>query len=280
MKNYKSVDKLGVLILIFFANHSLLKADPSLPKITPTKDQQTVIFSNNAVPCDQASIKLDLYIQNGDGTPNPNFGKPQARFLQKHQEFLERDKLGPIGVLFLGDSITEGWCKWGNKYWGEYLQKYNAADFGIGGDNTQNLLWRIENGELDHISPKLVILMIGTNDLGHPADQVLKGDLKVIEMIRKKLPNAKLLLLGILPNGNNPAAPRTITNRERIKVVNQALASLDDGDKIRYLDIGNRFLQPDGSIPTDLMPDGLHPNEKGYQIWAEAMQPLLNEMLH
>ncbi|BCM90674.1 hypothetical protein IAD21_02531 [Abditibacteriota bacterium] len=208
---------------------------------------------------------------------SPKYGdedKIQAGFLAQHESFLKRGTAGPIGVLFLGDSITAGWGR-AKDVWQQHFGAYDPANFGIGGDKTQHVLWRIDNGELDGIAPKVVVLMIGTNNIGSSAEEIIRGDTKIVDEIHQKLPNTKLLLLGIFPR----AAEATNPMRAKIKEVNTELAKLDDGNKTRYLDIGDKFLETDGSLSKDIMPDYLHPNPKGYQIWADAIQPLLDEMM-
>jgi len=206
-------------------------------------------------------------------------GQIQPRFQMMHEQFLKRGKGGKIGVLFLGDSITEGWAGQGRDVWQERYTKYDPANFGIGGDQTQHVLWRIQNGELDGIGPKVVVLMIGTNNIGYPAEDILKADTKIVEQIHGKLPDAGLLLLGIFPRGADPKDPKVAPMREKIQTVNAGLAKLDDGKKTRYLDIGGKFLDAEGNLPADIMPDALHPNAKGYGIWADAIQPLLDELM-
>jgi beta-glucosidase len=206
-------------------------------------------------------------------------GQIDGRFEHMHESFLRKAKMEKISLVFLGDSITEGWNGGGRIVWAKSYWKYDPANFGIGGDKTQNVLWRIENGELDHINPKVVVLMIGTNNVSYAAEDILVADEKIVREIHQKLPNAKVLLLGIFPRGADPKDPNVAAMREKIQTVNQGLAKLDDGDKTRYLDIGNKFLGADGKISKDIMPDALHPNAKGYQIWADAMQPLLGEMM-
>jgi lysophospholipase L1-like esterase len=218
-------------------------------------------------PADVAAPKLGH-----DGNLEPHFKK-------MHESFLKRRDEGNIGVLFLGDSITEGWSGRGKSVWEKYYSQLDAANFGIGGDQTQHVLWRMDNGELDGISPKVVVLLIGTNNIGYPADEILNADEKIVQEIHQKLPQTKLLLLAIFPRGADITDPRVAGMRAKIKTVNQGLAALDDGSKTRYLDIGDKFLDADGNIPRDIMPDALHPNEKGYQIWSDAMAPLLKEML-
>jgi lysophospholipase L1-like esterase len=210
--------------------------------------------------------------------PAPKLGRNgqlDAHFQKLHESFLLRRTQGPIGVLFLGDSITEGWSGRGRRVWDQYYANLDAANFGISGDRTQHVLWRIENGELDGISPKVVVLMIGTNNIGYPAEDILKADELIVHRIHEKLPDAKVLVLGIFPRGASADDPR----RAKIKTVNAGLATLDDGNKTRFLDIGSKFLNDDGSLPRPIMPDFLHPSAAGYQIWADAMASLLDEML-
>jgi beta-glucosidase len=211
---------------------------------------------------------------------DPSVAAPKRnndRFMQMHEQFLKRAKEGPIGLLFLGDSITEGWGK-APDVWKRY-EKYQPANFGIGGDRTQHVLWRIENGELEGISPKVVVLMIGTNNTGgDSAEDIAKADTKIVRSLRAKLPQTKVLVLGIFPRGDKKTGDLSPTAMPKIRQVNAELAKLDDGKMIRYLDIADKFLVG-GKIPSDVMPDQLHPNAKGYQIWADAMQPLLEEMM-
>ena len=202
----------------------------------------------------------------------PKRGTAEKGFLAKHESFLKRAKEGNIDLLFLGDSITEGW-KNAPEVWKKYYEPLHPANFGIGGDRTQHVLWRIANGELDGISPKVVVQMLGTNNVGdNTAESIAKADAKIVRTIRENLSKTKVLLLAVFP--------RTGAERmEKIKAINAELAKLDDGKTVRYLDIGPKFLDAEGNIPKDIMPDGLHPNAKGYQIWADAMQPLLDEMM-
>ncbi len=211
-----------------------------------------------------------------------------ARFFELHEKFLARGKAGPIGVLFLGDSITEGWGK-APHIWEHYFGKYQPANFGIGGDQTQHVIWRIENGEFEGISPKVVVLMIGTNNSHqHTGDQIADANQKIIGLIRAKIPGVKVLLLAILPcdASRNPdgliteaaiadAAKRVAAN-DRANVL---LAKLDDSVNVRFLNTNAVFLGRDGRIPWTIMPDQLHPTASGYQLWAEALEKPLAEMM-
>jgi len=204
--------------------------------------------------------------------PAPKGGGKDERFMKMHDEFVARAKQGNIGLLFIGDSITEGW-RGAQEVWKKNYEPYNPANFGIGGDQTQHVLWRILNGELEGISPKVAVLMIGTNNTGaNTAKSIAQADAKIVETIRTKLPNTRVLLLAIFPRSD-------AVLQKKIDEINKELAQLDDGKTVRYFDIGKKFLDADGNIPKDIMPDGLHPNAKGYEIWAEAMNPLLQEMM-
>ncbi len=204
-------------------------------------------------------------------------------FFEKHASFLRRANSGPAGVVFLGDSITQGWGSvpeiW-EKAWG----KYQPANFGIGGDRTQHVIWRIEEGELDKVSPKAVVLMIGTNNtMDDSAKDIAKANRKIVRMIHEKLPDTKILLLAVFPRG-----PRTMRGNvddpwemrmKKIRAINADMAKLDNGDSIRFLDLGPKFTSADGTIAHAIMPDQLHLSPAGYQIWVEGMAPLLEEMM-
>jgi len=203
-------------------------------------------------------------------------GQPDKRFMQDHSNFVSVAKSGNVDLLFLGDSITAGW-RGQKQLWNKAFGAYKPANFGIGGDRTQHVLWRISNGELDGIIPKAVVLMIGTNNSGSdPAEDIAKGITKIVETIHAKSANSKVLLLAIFPRG-----PKAEGNRQRDKIneVNKIISKLDDGKKVLYLDIGDKFLQPDRSISREIMPDYLHLTPQGYQIWADAITPKLAELM-
>lgn len=192
--------------------------------------------------------------------------------LKLHERNLERAEEGPIDLLFLGDSITQGWSD--KETWDRYYAPRNAANFGVGGDRTQHVLWRLNHGEIEGISPKVVVLMIGTNNMNtNTPEEIAEGIKLIVDTLRAKLPNSKILLLGVLPRGQKPAPVR-----DRIKDLNERIATFDDGKMIKFLDIGHAFLGPDGTISRALMPDFLHLTEAGYQRWAEAMEPTLWEL--
>lgn len=203
-------------------------------------------------------------------------GKVNAGFIASHERFVKIAQEGTAQLVFLGDSITAGWN--GKKeIWDKAFGAYKPANFGIGGDRTQHVLWRITHGELDGIKPKAVVLMIGTNNSGSdPAEGIAKGVTAIVETIRAKQPQAKILLLAVFPRGEKPSPN---PGREKLAKVNEIIAKLHDGQNIHFLDIGAKFLQPDGSISKEIMPDFLHLSAAGYQIWADAISPKLAELM-
>jgi lysophospholipase L1-like esterase len=200
-----------------------------------------------------------------------------TNWLARHEGFVKQAKAGGIDVLFMGDSITDGWRSRGKNVWEKFYGSRHAANFGIGGDRTEHVLWRIDNGELDGIDPKVIVLMIGTNNSGsNSPDQISEAVEKIVAEFREKCPKSKVLLLAIFPRGKPDANPKQMNT---IHKVNERIAKLDDGKMITFLDIGKAFLGDDGQLHADIMPDYLHPNEHGYQLWADAMEPTLAKML-
>ncbi len=207
-----------------------------------------------------------------------------TNWMSRHEAYVAEAKQGGVDLLFLGDSITDGW-RWGtggSQIWPQMYAPRHAANFGIGWDRIQNVLWRVENGELENISPRVVVLLIGTNntgneDNGHPRNttpEIIAGISNLVTQIQARLPKSKILLLGLFPRG-----VKSDPIRDQVTAVNAGIATLADGDKVRFLDLGGKFLEPDGTLSKAIFPDLLHPNEKGYRIWADAMEPTLVEML-
>ena len=199
----------------------------------------------------------------------------------RHEAFVEIAKKGDIDCLLMGDSITDWWRRGGQEVYEKNFGSLKCANFGIAGDRTQGVLWRMENGELEGYTPKLMMLMIGTNNLGGGArpgntpEEIAEGITAVVKKFRDKFPEAKVLLLGVFPRGASPTTPA----RDQIKQINDIIAKLDDGKIVRYMDIGPKFLEPDGSISKEVMADGLHPTAKGYEIWAAAVMATFLELL-
>ena len=185
-------------------------------------------------------------------------------------------------LVFLGDSITQGWGGEGRAEWKARFAPLGAANLGIGGDRTQNILWRIMHGALAGLRPELVVLKIGVNNLWSEVqecgtDRVADGVAACAAAIRAKCPDAKVLVLGILPTQAAPDAPL----RAVVRAVNARSAALVSalGDQVSFADIGAAFLEPDGRISPDIMPDGCHLSPGGYALFADALEPLVRGLL-
>jgi len=178
-------------------------------------------------------------------------------------------------ILFIGDSITQGWENEGKEVWARHFAPRNAINLGVAGDRTQHVLWRLENGNLKGVKPKAAVVMIGTNNsngLGDTVSQIAEGVSAIVDKLRQALPDTKVLLVGILPRGESP-------NHKRGKIlqVNQILSRLADGKSVFWIDFGSRYVDARGRIQRDLMPDFLHLSQAGYQVWADQLEePLRN----
>ena len=213
--------------------------------------------------------------------PAPPLGpatEPRARDDARHQSFLQVGKAGNIDLLFVGDSITDWWRQEnrGLPIWNEYFGSMKAANFGIAGDTTQGVLWRMQNGELEGFQAKAIVFMLGTNTINrNPNDEIAEGDRAIINEFLKRQPKAKVLVLGIFPRGG----PADNPFRASIKAINEKLATFADNKRVFYMDIGPGFLTADGTLPVEIMADGLHPTTVGYRIWADAISAKVKELL-
>ncbi len=216
--------------------------------------------------------------------------QPRARTdqnsLTAHAQLLEKARKGGIDVYFEGDSIIRRWgatdypamlANWRQNFFG-----WNAADFGWGADTVQNILWRLQNGELDGVNPKVIVLLAGTNNVGRvpPAAgddakvaDITKGLRAVLDLMRSKAPEATIILTAIFPRNDNIAVVPTINK------INANLAAFADGRKIRFLNINDKLADKDGRLFEGMMVDQLHPTVKGYQVWADALKPIFTELL-
>ncbi len=202
-------------------------------------------------------------------------------YVAGHARNLARAEEGNVRVLFIGDSITDEWRSRGTEVWKERLAPLGAANFGISADQTQHVLWRLESGELEGLAPEVVVLMIGTNNLKSgptrmPPEAVAAGVEAILDLIEEKVPGAWVLLLSILPR--QPSYPWIAAT---IRETNARLGEVEaEREGVRYLDLAVRFIRVDGTIDPELMAgDMLHLSEEGYHVWAEAMKPVLKEML-
>jgi lysophospholipase L1-like esterase len=204
--------------------------------------------------------------------------RPEPGLVQRHESFNEISKKGEAQLVFLGDSITQGWGGAGKDAWTKYWTAYAPANFGIGGDRTEHVLWRLENGNFDGLKPKLTVLMIGTNNTGHrmdPASETAAGVKAIVEKLRTKQPQMKVLVLGVFPRGAKADDPKRLRTTE----INALLPAIADDKQVFYMDISKTFLQPDGSLSGEIMPDFLHLSAKGYELWAAALAPKVKELM-
>jgi lysophospholipase L1-like esterase len=237
-------------------------------------------------PAAFAIIALALGTSGIDHAPPPDNPAvaPEPRpgsWLELHEAFVATASRGDVDLLFLGDSITAMWKTNAPGVWKRHFAPRKAANFGIGGDHTQHLLWRLDHGELEGIAPKVVVILIGTNNIPHETeDQVVEGVKAVVDRVRLKLPASKILLLGVTPRGLD-RDPRQVTTApdSRVTRLNLKLARLGEGATVQYLDIGQPLLNGEGRLVQAIEPDFLHFSRKGYQIWADAMEPTLWKMM-
>ena len=192
----------------------------------------------------------------------------------RHEEKRALAQQGDWELVFLGDSITHGWERNGQTTWDEYYGDRKAINLGFGGDRTEHVLWRLDHGEFDGYKPRVAVIMIGTNNTGHdmhPPEAIAAGIKKIVATIHNKSPDTKILLLGIFPRGATTDDPKRVNNDN----TNALISTMADGKRIFFLTINNEFLTKDGVLTKEIMPDLLHPKEKGYAIWAKAMEPTL-----
>lgn len=201
-----------------------------------------------------------------------------------HEQLLAKRTQGRIDIYFQGDSIVRRWGA--TDYpeflanWNENFRGWNAANFGWGADRTENILWRLENGELDGVNPRVIVLLAGTNNVGRqPGDDakvadVTRGVRAIVELMQRKAPAATIILTAIFPRNDNVAVMPTIT------AINRNLAALADGRRIRFLDVNDKLADARGVVFDGVLnPDRLHPSLAGYQIWADALKPIFTELL-
>jgi lysophospholipase L1-like esterase len=234
-----------------------------------------------------AAVQLSSLAQTNAPAPQPAHTNPAVIPVPRTGSITNRQTLvlqrakehpGKYDIEFIGDSITQGWEGAGKNVWQEFYGHRKVINMGVSGDRTQHVLWRFEQGQLDGVKAKAAVVMIGTNnsnkDDNSEAD-ILEGVTAIVNQIRQRQPDTKILLFAIFPRGQTFSA-----QRGKILQVNEALARLGDGKNIFFIDIGPQLIQDNGSIAKDMMRDYLHPGEAGYRVWANAMEPKLRELLH
>jgi len=200
-------------------------------------------------------------------------------WLERHKNFVREARQGDIDILFLGDSLTDWWREpgKGRTVWDEYFGGRRAANFGINADRTQHVLWRLQNGGVEGLQPRFVVLLVGTNNTGLEKDgraprntpeETISGILAVRDEVRRRFPDAGILWHTLFPRGEE-------LNRRQIGTINAALRTAGAGERTTLIDIGEQFLDADGRVDTNFMPDSLHLSEAGYRIWARALRQAL-----
>lgn len=198
---------------------------------------------------------------------------PRVDWLLRFNANLENSRkvADSVQVIFDGDSITDLWQKHGAEIWANRYAKLGAFNFAISGDGTQHVLWRLSQGQAEGMHPKLIVLLIGTNNY-QPAVQVADGVKAIIAAYQKRCPEAVILLQATFPRGELP--PGAVRKKHPL---NELISHFGDGKKVIYMDSGDKFLTPDGTLTKEIMPDFLHPSTKGYEIWADAIQPVIDK---
>jgi lysophospholipase L1-like esterase len=295
--NKQSVIRIGLLGLSLYAL-AALPAAYAQPRMTPVPDVVRM-ERPTATEIEQVTRSFDNYRESLDATTRaildkhptllavrtPGFNSAimpnlSINFLPQHQAQVEIAKRGDIDVLFTGDSITDWWDSErepfaGKAVFDKYFGSWKIANFGIAGDTTQGLLYRLQNGEGQGFSPKAVMLLIGVNNTrSNSPGEIAEGIGAVVLQLQQNFPAAKILLLGIFPS-QQAGSPL----RRDIAYINDKISQLHDGDKVHYLDISDVFLDAAGNIPAELMSDALHPTTKGYELWAEAVIGPLTSLL-
>lgn len=202
--------------------------------------------------------------------------RQEAWWLERNTRFNDEARAGDIGLVFLGDSITQSWETNGAAAWSRMYAQRKAANFGISGDRTQHVLWRIDNGNFDGIEPRAIVLMIGTNNShDNTPKEIADGVMAIVQRLRDKLPETKVLMLAIFPRGPEKGDDRRRVNAQATRQFRRIV----DDRMIFFADIGEAFMEPDGSLSKDIMPDYLHLSPDGYELWAEALEPHLAPLL-
>ena len=200
----------------------------------------------------------------------------EGGWMQRHESFNARVKQGHVDLIFIGDSITQGWEGGGKEVWQKYYDHRNAVNLGIGGDQTGHVLWRLDHGNIDGISPKLAVIMIGTNNIGgYTPAEIAEGIKAIVEKLRTKLPKTKVLVLGVFPRGATADDPL----RQRQTEINKIIAKLADGKTVFFLDINPKFLTADGVLSKQVFPDLVHLTPKSYETWAKAIEPTVARLM-
>ncbi len=240
---------------------------PAEPARGPTNTTSRPPARNSRIPADQPAPRTDR----------------NSRVA--HEQLVAKAKKGGIDVYFVGDSITRRWGSKDREYrhllenWTTNFFGWNAGNFGWGADGTQNILWRLQNGELDGVNPKIIVILAGINNVGNvpgggeKVDEISRGLKAIVQTCQEKAPGAVIILTGLFPRNDNMAV------LPEINQINERLAGMADGKKIRYVNVNDKLADKDGRLFPGMSHDRLHPTAKAYQIWADALKPVFTEIL-
>lgn len=225
-------------------------------------------------------LTLPTFVQAFDRIPTAVAPVPRSDswWIAQHEHTLARIRQGGVDLLMIGDSITQGWSAEGRHVWSTYYGHRRAVNLGYSGDCTEHVLWRLNHGEINRIAPKLAVVMIGTNNIGarrDPPEETAAGIQAILSTLRTGLPDTKILLLGVFPRGASGDDPL----RQVTVAINNLASTYADNKQIFFLDLSPLFLDNQGRLAQHLMPDYLHPNEQGYQVWADGMEDMLSRLL-
>ncbi|MCX8237500.1 MAG: sulfatase-like hydrolase/transferase [Akkermansiaceae bacterium] len=248
-----------------------MKKDPQEMKSVHKDPAYTNVFAGMKKELDDARKKYRVH--------SAIIGQPKDQdWWKKRHAAMNQKAKKPHDLLFIGDSITQGWEGSGKGTWDKFYGNRKTLNLGISGDRTEHVIWRLDNGNLkNQKKAKVAVIMIGTNNTGHKLQdptEVKDGIGRIISTVRARCPQAKILLLGIFPRGVNPDDPKRKNNVE----INELVSKFHNGERIHYLNISDKFLTKEGVLTKEIMPDALHPKQKGYEIWAEAIEPKLKEL--
>lgn len=222
-----------------------------------------------------ALLIASAFVARAENTAAKPVPRESDKWKAKHEAINQRVQQGDVGLLWIGDSIVERWTEHGKRTWKKYYAPRHAANLGISGDCTEHVLWRLQNGNIDGINPKLAIVMIGQNNGPHnTAEEIAEGVLDIVDTLRTKLPETKILLLSITYRGQYPNE-----EQPRLQAASDITAKAADNTHIFYLDMHKIFLNPDGSISKKLMPDYEHPSAAGFRLWAKTIEPAVARLL-
>lgn len=199
-------------------------------------------------------------------------------WMPRHEEKLALAREKDPELVFIGDSITQGWEQSGSEAFEQAFGEWRTLNLGFSGDRTENVLWRLEHGAVDEIDPELIVMMIGTNNTGHrmdPPAEVAAGVTEIVDQLQTRLPDTKILLLAIFPRSATPGDPMRVTN----DAINERIQGLAERDGVYWANVNDIFLDEQGHLPKAIMPDLLHPEEKGYERLAAELKPMVESLM-